>query len=638
MSQWSWGLMSDDDLKRKLTVAFSADAVGYSRLMGNDETATVKTIEEYKRVMAGLIQAHGGRVVDSTGDNLLAEFASVVDAVKCAVAVQRELRERNGGLCEQKRMHFRIGINLGDVIEKEGRIYGDGVNIAARLESLADPGGICVSKTVIDQVENKLPFTYKYLGEKKVKNIEKPIPSYSVLFEAIEKPETSCGAEPVKCLTTRRWKAFAIAAFLVALGLAVLLYVIASKEIAPAPAVSLVGEATGQVKSIVVLPFNNLSPDPEQDFLSDGLTEDIITALSAIPRLFVVARNTSFTLKGKPVNAKSVGQELGVGYILEGSIQTEAGMVRITAQLIDAVTGNHLWAERYDRELKDIFALQDDITLKIMESLQLTIMEGEGHGPATGHPKSLDAYLKLLKAKFFLMSSKRADNEKARQLLEEAILIDPEYPSGYALLARTYLREAWLAWSSDSANALSRALEFAEKALSLDPYAGVHHALMSQIYLFQGLYDKALIEAERAVSLSPGSVEGYISLGMTRYFRGQFAEALLAYKDALRFDPSPPGGLYYQIGNSYLMMEDYQEAKKAYARVLSLNPNNLWAYVGFASLYSMSGLTKEAIEAGKKVIEINPYFSLKNLEEISPYRNPAHKERLLDALRKAGLK
>ena len=456
-------------------------------------------------------------------------------------------------------------------------------------------------------------------------------------FEAAEKLGASCEVNPVRCLTARRWKVLAVAAFLVAIGLAVLLYGIASREVVP-PEGSRVSEATGQEKSIAVLPFNNLSGDPEQDFLSDGLTEDIITALSAIPRLFVVARNTSFTLKGKSVNVKSVGQEMGVRYILEGSVQTEAGRVRITAQLIDAVTGNHLWAERYDRELKDIFALQDDITLNIMQSLQLTILEGERHGPAAGPPKSLDAYLKLLKAKAYFMSSKRADNEKARQLLEEAVLLDPEYPSGYALLARTYLREVWLAWSSDSANALRMALEFAEKALSLDPNDGSNHALISQIYLFQEIYDKALIEAERAVSLSPGSVEGYISLGMTRCFSGQFAEALLAYKDALRLDPAPPGGLYYQIGNSYLMMGNFEEAGKAYRKLLAVNPNSLWAYVGMASLYSMSGLTKEAIEAGKKVIEINPYFSLKNLEEISPYRNPGHKERLLDALRKAGLK
>ena len=590
--------MNQEGFKRKLTAVFSADVAGFSRLMGDHEAATVETLEAYKQVMYALIRQHRGRVIDSPGDNLLAEFASVVDAVQCALAVQKELQARNAALPENRRMQFRIGINLGDVIEEQGKIYGDGVNIAARLEALADPGGICISKTAFDHIETKLPLGYEYIGEQSVKNISRPIPAYKVLME----PRVS----------------------------------VARKEVRPPPA-DTTALSVPEEKSLAVLPFNNLSGDPSQEYLSDGLTEDLITALSSIPRLLVIARNSTFVYKGKPVNVQQVGQELGVRYILEGSIQTAGARVRITAQLIDVATGNHLWAERYDRELKDIFSLQDEITLNIVRALQVTIGDGDRHTTAKRAPKSLDAYLKLLRGKSLFASSNRADNEKARRLFEEAVLLDPDHPTGYALLARTYLRELWLGWSEDSSLPLQKALDLAEKALTLDPSDAGSHALLSQIHLFQGLYEKAMAEGERALSLSPGSVDGYMSMGMSLYFAGQYQEAVRTYKEAMRLDPTPPAGLWYQLGNAYLMMEQYKEAEAAYSQVLVRNPKNIWAHVGMAALYIMSGREKEAREAAEKVLAANPSFSLRNLEEISPYRNPSDKERLMDALRKAGL-
>jgi adenylate cyclase len=630
--------MIQEGFKRKLTAVVSADVAGYSRLMGDDEAATVATLETYRQVMFALIEQHRGRVIDSPGDNLLAEFASVVDAVQCALAAQKELQARNENLPDNRRMRFRIGINLGDVIEEQGRIYGDGVNIAARLESLADPGGICISKTAFDHIESKLPLGYEYMGEQTVKNIAKPVPAYRVLMEprvvvagAKEKPATG--------LLRQRRVALAgaiVVCLLIVAGFAVWRFNRGVPEVRPTSGGNTVSSIPEKI-SLAVLPFNNLSGDPGQEYLSDGLTEDLITALSTIPRLLVIARNSTFNYKGKPVNVRQAGQELGVRYILEGSIQTEAGRVRITAQLIDAATGNHLWAERYDRELKDIFSLQDEITLNIVRSLQVTIGEGDRHTFAKRAPKSLDAYLKLLKGKAQFLTSNRADSEKARQLFEESIHLDPDYPAGYALLARTYLREVWLGWSKDSRGPLQKALDLAEKALALDPSDAGSHALLSEIYLFQGLYEKAMAEAEHALSLSPSSVDGYISLGMSRYFAGQYPEAVRAYKEAMRLDPTPPAGLLYQLGNAYLMTGQYKEAEDAYRQVLVRNPRNIWAHVGMAALYSMSGREKEAHEAAEKVLARNPSFSLRNLEEISPYRNPSEKERFMGALRKGGL-
>jgi adenylate cyclase len=623
---------------RKLTAVFSADVVGYSRLMGDDEAATVATVEAYKQVLFSLIKQHRGRVIDSPGDNLLAEFASVVDAVQCALAVQKELQARNANLPENRRMHFRIGINLGDVIEEQGRIYGDGVNIAARLESLADPGGICISKTAFDHIESKLPLGYEYMGEQAVKNIAKPVPAYRVLME----PRVSVAKKEVRSPKARLWRRRLVIAgaivvcLLIAAEFAVWKFHRGTPEVRP-PSGDKTASSVPEEKSLAVLPFNNLSGDPGQEYLSDGLTEDLITALSSIPHVLVIARNSTFTYKGKPVNVQQVGQELKVRYVLEGSIRTDAGRIRITAQLIDAATGSHLWAERYDRELKDIFSLQDEITLNIVRALQVTIGEGDRHTIAKSAPASLDAYLKLLRGKALFESYNREENDKARQLFEEAVLLDADYPTGYALVARTYLREMWLGWSRASGSALQKALDLAEKALTLDPSDGGSHALLSQIYLFQGLYEKAMAEAESALSLAPSSVDGYMSLGMSLYFAGQYQQAVRAYKDAMRLDPTPPAGLLYQLGNAYLMAGQFKEAEATYEQVLIRNPKNIWAHVGMAALYGMSGREKEAHEAAEKVLATNPSFSLRNLEEISPYRSPSEKERLMDALRKAGL-
>jgi adenylate cyclase len=366
--------MATEDVKRKLTAIFSADVQGYSRLMGDDERATVETITAYRRVMTDLIQAHHGSVKDAKGDNVLAEFTSVVDAIQCAVEIQKKLGLKNADLPEERRMAFRIGVNLGDVIEKEDTIYGDGVNIAARLESLAEGGGICISGTAFDQVGKKLPLGYKYMGEQKVKNIEKTIRTYRVLLD----PE-SVGKVIGEKHRLKMWHWTAIFASIVLIGVAggmTLWEFYGRPDVTPA---SIEKTAFPQLDkpSIAVLPFDNLSGDPEQEYFSDGMTDDIITDLSKISDLMVISRNSAFTYKGKELKIPIIAKELGVRYVLEGSVRRAGNEIRINAQLIDAVSDQHIWADRFDGKNENIFDLQDRITGKIVSALSLKLSNPE---------------------------------------------------------------------------------------------------------------------------------------------------------------------------------------------------------------------------------------------------------------------
>src|SRR5512137_323606 len=420
--------MTTQEVKRKLTAILSADVKGYSRLMGEDEEWTVHTLNTYKDMMRGLIQQHRGRVVDAPGDNVLAEFASVVDAVQCAVEIQQVLRAKNAMLPENRRMEFRIGINLGDVIEEGEQIYGDGVNIAARIEGLAEAGGICISESAYQQIENKLPLRYEYLGEHEVKNIVKPVRVYRAQIES-----EAVARKPLE---------------------------VASKEKMAFP--------LPDKPSIAVLPFVNMSDDPKQEFFSDGMTEEIITALSKSPYLFVIARQSTFAYKGKPVKVKQVSEELGVRYVLEGSVRRSAKKVRITAQLIDAITGYHLWAERYDRDLKEIFALQDEIALKIMKTVHEKLDAGQ-HTRLLGRgARNLEAFLKAMEAREHFYRATKQDTALARKLYEDVITMDPDYAFAYVGLAWTHMADVWFGTSKSPIESLGRAIELGQKAISLD--------------------------------------------------------------------------------------------------------------------------------------------------------------------------
>jgi adenylate cyclase len=577
--------MNTRDFKRKLTAVFSADVAGYSRLMGDNEAETVRTLETYKEIMFSLIKQHRGRVVDSPGDNLLAEFASVVDAVQCGVAIQNELKARNDDLPENRKMAFRIGINLGDVIEEGERIYGDGVNIAARLESCADPGGICVSKTAFDHIETKLPLGYEYLGEKEVKNIAKPVGAYRVLMEP---RVTVAGAKDKKPLIPwwRKKGALggAMAVLVVIIVAAVWNFYWRAPKIQPASKDKMAFPLPDK-PSIAVLPFTNMSGEKEQEYFCDGLAEGIIDGLSKSEHIFVIARNSTFSYKNKPVKVKQVAEEMGVRYVIEGSVQREGNRVRITVQLIDALTGGHLFSERYDRNLKDLLTLQDDITMKVLTAVQVKLTTGEAARSYEKGTKNLDAYLKVLQAlelKAHTQSRERV--ERSRQLLEEAITLDPAYALAYALLSTVHTALVVIGASESPREDLQRAVELGKKAVALDDSIPSGHTSLVFPYLYLREFDKAISEAEKAVSLSPNSASAYWALGTALNAAGRPQVAIPLLQKSLRLSPIPVHSqVLGNLANSYAALGQYEEAIATYKKVLQLyGPDHLMAHVGLA--------------------------------------------------------
>jgi len=628
--------MATEDFKRKLTAVFSADVAGYSRLMGEDEAATVKTLETYKQVMFTLIKQHRGRVIDSPGDNLLAEFASVVDAVQCAVAVQKELQARNAELPENRRMQFRIGINLGDVIEEGDRIYGDGVNIAARLESCADPGGICVSKTAFDQIESKLPLGYEFLGEQEVKNIAKPVGAYRVLME----PRVTVAGAKEKEPSIPLWRrkgvlAGAVAVLIVIVGVAVWNLYWRAPKIEPASKEKMAFPLPDK-PSVAVLPFANMSDDPKQEYLADGISENIISALSQVPNLFVIARNSTFTYKGKPVKVQQVAEELGVRYVLEGSVQRSGDTLRITAQLIDAVSGHHMWSERYDRELKKLFALQDDITMKVITALRVKLTGGDQARLLSIGTENLQAYLKSIQGREALFTVTKEGNAQARRLAEEVIALDPQFPSGYLLLSSVHFMDVFLGISKSPGESLKQSLELAEKAKAMDDTRPI--STLGFLYILTGRqYDKAIAECERAIALAPNSAECHSFTALVLSYAGRHEQAVRHAEQALRLNPLAPGWQYRILGNACFQAGRYEEAITAHKKGLSRAPNDLVTKVGLTTAYSWAGRPEEARAQAAEVLRINPKFSVEGYGKTLQYKNQADLDRFLEGLRKAGL-
>jgi adenylate cyclase len=627
--------MAEEKFRRKLTAVFSADVAGYSRLMAEDEAATVKTLTTYREVMSTLIAQHRGRVIDSPGDNLLAEFTSVVDAVQCGVAVQKEFQSRNADLPENRRMEFRIGVNLGDVIEEGERIYGDGVNIAARLEALADPGGICISKTAFDQIETKLPLGYEFLGEQNVKNIPKPVGAYKVLMD----PRVTVAGVKDKKLPIPVWRrkralAGALAVLIVIIGAVVWNFYFRGPPIEPVSEKEMALPLPDK-PSIAVLPFTNIG-DPEQEYIADGITEQIITNLAMSPELFVIASNSTFTYKGKPVMVQQVSRELGVRYVVEGSVQKSSDRIRITAQLIDATKGEHIWTEKYDRDLKDIFALQDEITLKILKGTMGKVL-ALGEMPGIMHTNNVEALFKLLKSRP-LSSTNERNNRLAQQLLEEAIALDPNFAMAYASLGISYCAQALNGWSQSPAEDLKRAFELAQKAISLDQNYFAPHGTLGWIYLIQGKHDEAIAEAKKAVDLNPNSAWANGCLGTFLAYADRPDEAIVVSENALRLNPFPNDWdlLFAHIG--YFVAGRYEEALAYCKKAQKRNPDNMWSYIYQAGIYGHLGRQEEAVAAAKEVLRLNPKFSLEKYEKNPWYKNRDKWKLHIDGLRKAGLK
>jgi adenylate cyclase len=622
--------MATEDFKRKLTAILSADVKGYSRLMGEDDEATVRTIKVYREVITEVVQKHRGRVVDSPGDNILAEFASVIDAVGSAVEIQDELRIRNAELPEDRRMEFRIGVNLGDVIHEEERIYGDGVNVAARVESLADPGGICVSGTVFDQFESKLPLGYEFLGEQIVKNIPKPVRIYKALMdpEVVGKVIGEKRAEPSRGL--RVALAAVIVLLLIVGGLLIWRTAFPPVQVA---SVEKMAFPLPDKPSIAVLPFDNLSGDPEQEYFSDGLTEEIISALGSVPKLFVIARNSTFTYKNKPVKVQQVAEDLGVRYVLEGSVRKSGDKVRITAQLIDALDGHHLWAKRYDRNLSDIFAVQDELTKEIITAMQVKLTEGEQARATARGTDNLEAYLKCLQANELVHRVNPESNALGKQLAEEAVALDPDYAWAYYNLGRAHQLDVWLRTSKSPRESIGKAIGFMKKALALDDTLAEAHGRLGFIYAMIGKHDEGIAQAEKGVVVNPNSAMAHVMLGKTLGFAGRWEESIPPYKKAIRLNPIPPNMYLYSLGLSYGFTGQYDEAITWCEKAVSEAPDSLYARIMMTVVYSWSGQDEKARAEAAEVLRIQPKYTVPK----SRYKRKEDRERYNGALRKAGL-
>ena len=626
--------MITGDVKRKLTAILSADVQGYSRLMGDDEQATVETITAYRKVMTDLIQDHHGKVVDAKGDNVLAEFPSVVGAIQCAVQIQKELKLRNTDLPEHRRMAFRIGVNLGDVIEKDESIYGDGVNIAARLESLADGGGICISGTAFDQVGKKLSLGYEYMGEQTVKNIENPVRAYKVLVE----PEAAGKVIGEKArLKVWHWTAiFGLAVLVIVVGVLGLWEFYVRPDVAPASAEKMAYPLPDK-PSIAVLPFDNMSKDPDQEYFSDGITEDIITSLAKVPGLFVIARHSTFTYKGKLVKIQQVAEDLGVRYVLEGSIRKSEDKVRVTAQLIDAITGRHLWAERYDRPLIDIFAVQDEITFKILESLHIKIGGDDSSRSCATGTDNIDAYMKVIQAREYFYLLNIEANNMALKLAKEAVALDPDYSTAYCLMAFSYATSIYMGGSKSPKKSLENAFKCVKKALSLNSTCVLPYTTLSYCYLLARQHAKAIAACEQAIEFDPNFAFAYSLLSVILTYSGKPKEAISAIDKALRLNPKPPANVFMYQGFAYYHMGMYEEALSALKKAEHLSPNAINIRIRLATCYSSLGQEDEARAEVAALLKLNPRLSLGSFAKAVPYKNKADLDQFISALGKAGM-
>jgi adenylate cyclase len=594
--------------------------------MGQDEAGTLSTLRAHFQVMHTVIGRFRGRVVAVHGDSLLAEFASVADAVQCAVDIQNELEVRNEALPEQSRMLFRIGINLGDVIEEEGNIYGDGVNVAARLQSLAEGGGICISRSVHDQVKNKLNVGFQSLGAHNVKNITEPVRVFRVLPGKDSSGQTF-GNVWYRIKQLRKVTlAITVVLLLIAGGLMVRKYMGQPKATLPLP----------DKPSIAVLPFDNMTGDPGQEYFADGFTEEIISSLAKISSLFVISRNSSFTYKGKPVKVQQVSEGLGVRYVLEGSIQRSGGRVRINAQLIDAVSGKHLWSEHYDRDLKEIFGLQDEVILKITSALQVKLTTGEQARVWAEGTKNLEAYLRFLQGRKYLIMGNRESIVMARRMAEEAIALDPGYADAYALVGATYHNEVFLG-TSHPKESIAKAVEWTQKALAMNGSLADARARLGVLYTWSRRYDEAIVEAERGVELDPSSATANFFLSNVLRYAGRSKEAIPVIQKALRLEPMAPGIFVQNLALVYFQAGDCIEAIATCEKGLQRETNNLNSHAIRAAVYGYCGREEDARKEAIEVLRINPKFTVESYTRILPYKYQSNKDLTIQGLRKAGL-
>jgi adenylate cyclase len=586
--------LTAEHLVRRLTAIFAADVAGYSRLTGFDEEGTHVRLKEHLRVLIDpKIASHRGRIVKHTGDGLLAEFGSVVDAMRCAIDVQRGMAERNSDVPPDDRIEFRIGINVGDVIEDNGDIFGDGVNVAARLEAIAKPGGICVADDAHRQLRDKLDVVFEDVGEQNLKNIDRPVRVFRVMDRVATARQRPALALPDK-------------------------------------------------PSIAVLPFQNLSADPEQEYFADGIVEDITMALSRFGELFVIARNSSFQYKGKATDVRDIGRDLGVRYLLEGSVRRAGPGLRITAQLIDAITGGHCWAERYDRKLEEVFAVQDEVVATIVAILAAHVRKAEAERARTSPPNNWRAYDYYLQAAeaftSFVTSFSVEAIYEARRLLQLSLAIDPNYARSYALLANTHDATYVNRLDGDCLNpaTLDLALELARKAVQLDPNLPEAHAILGFELTFKHRHDASMASVEKALALNPNYTDW--RFGYPLVLSGHSRRAIDVLKAHMRLDPfHPPFGLLL-LGLAHFMLKEYPQALSVLRDYVSRVPQLPWGHLYLAMTHARSGQVEEAREEIAEVLRIDPNVTIAGTARtLTTFKHAKDDKHFYDALRKAGL-
>ena len=629
--------MSEERVERRLAAIFAADVVGYSRLMGQDEAGTLARLRTHRRELVDpKIAEHKGRIVKTTGDGILIEFPSVVEAVACAVAVQRGMAERNAGMPEGQRIIFRVGVNLGDIIVENDDIHGDGVNVAARLEGLAEPGGICISRMVRDQIRDKLAYPFEDLGEQSLKNISRPVRAYG--FSAAAVASTPLAAATAQPATARRsvspYRILIMTSVVAVIGIGVAWWwawlpgkLPAVSMPAPAATPSPTAPAANATKmtprlSIVVLPFQNLSSDPEQEYFVDGLTEDLTTDLSQISGLFVIARNTAFTYKGKPVDARQIGRDLGVRYALEGSVRRSRDEVRVNAQLIDAETGAHLWAERFDRQAADLFKLQNEIVGRIAATLGTRLVISEA-ARSTGNPDVQDYILHARAASFKPIS--RDNFREAASLYEGALALDPLSAEAMARLASNLTSRVFDFMSDSPAEDIQRADELASRALALSPRSTWAHWARGQVLRAQRRCEDAITEYQAVIAIDRNAQSAYNHLGWCKLqIAGDVDEAITLVEQALRLSPRDPTVplLYFRLGTLDLFRSRTDDAIVWLEKAKVANPAVSYVRGTLAAAYALKGMKERAateLTEAQKLSDI--YLSLARVKKVQPYNS-----------------
>jgi adenylate cyclase len=579
-------------MERRLAAIFAADVAGYSRLVGADEEGTLARLQAHRRELIDpKIAEHQGRIVKTTGDGVLAEFASPVKAVRCAIELQHGMFERNADVPQEQRIEFRIGINLGDVIVEEGDIYGDGVNVAARLENIAEPGAVYVSRTVRDFIHDQHELMLEDLGEQALKNIAKPVQVFR-----IGAPVRAAGAP----------------------------------QIAAPPLVP-------DKPSIAVLPFTNMSGDAEQEYFTDGMTEDIITDLSKVSGLFVIARNSSFAYKGRSVKVQDIGRDLGVRFVLEGGIRKAGNRVRITAQLIDATSGGHLWADRFDRDLTDIFATQDEVVEKIVRALAVKLTRGEEQRLRQRGTTHIEAYEAYLRAREFLSRSTREGIAQAKALHRRAIEIDPNFAAPHAGLSLATISEYISDWAPDPAAALDEAERWARRALELNEQEPLSHMALGNVLLWRRNHAGALAQARRMIELDPNFAQGHAAMGLGLMYAGKAAEAIESFAVGMRLDPHYPSIVLHFLAQAEFSLGKYDVAAQHLRERIARTPATDSSRMMLAACYGHLGRLDDARTAWAELLRVNPEFSIAQRERVLPYKDPRDFQRVADGLAKAGL-